>query len=374
MTPGRLPICGTALGAALLAARVMHAKADNISGPGWAKTLEAARKEGSVVVAGPPGTLYRQAITSDWAKSFPDIKLDYSAGRGTQVVAKIVREREANLYNWDIFVASVNPTLASFVPINAFAPLRDALVDPTISDDKNWMASFEAGFLDLGKKFFYSPTLSRGYLGFVNRDCISPEQLNKAVDFKSPALKNKISWFDPFDPGAGSLSTAVLDIVYGDEWLKEMFQNHGVTFSRDYKQMTDWLVSCAKPVAIGMNTDALLQMQQNGIGKNIEELTGDGYTGQWRKGGPGGGASIGWFTKAPHPNAAKVYVNWYLSHDQQQRFADLTKINSRRVDVKPVEPDNLLQPGLNYFNPDEKHGLYIQALQARIKTWGIAER
>jgi iron(III) transport system substrate-binding protein len=368
-----LPARGTALGIALLAAAVLHAKADNISGPEWVKTLEAARKEGSVVVAGPPGALYRRAITSDWAKTFPDIKLDYSAGRGTQVVAKIVRERAANLYNWDIFIASVNPTLASFVPINALAPLRDALLDPTTSDDKNWMGGFEAGFLDLGKKFFYSPTFSRGYLGFVNRDCISREQLNKAADFKLPALKDKISWFDPFDPGAGSLSTAVLNIVHGDDWLKDMFQNHGVTFSRDYKQMTDWLVSCAKPVAIGMNTDAL-QMQQNGIGKNIEELVGADYTRQWRKGGPGGGSSIGWFTKAPHPNAAKVYLSWYLSHDQQQRFSELTKINSRRADVKPVEPGHLLEPGMNYFNPDEEHGLYIQAMQARIKTWGIAER
>src|SRR5581483_1722951 len=180
-----------------------------ISGPDWAKTLDAARKEGSVTVAGPPGSIYRNGITAGWAQDFPDIKLDYNAGRGTQVVAKIVRERAAGLYNWDIIVASINPTLASFLPINALSPLRDAILDPSTTEDKNWLNGFDAGFIDTAKKYFYSPTLSRGYLGFVNRDCVSKEQLNKAEDFKSAALKGKISWFDPFDAGAGAQATAL---------------------------------------------------------------------------------------------------------------------------------------------------------------------
>jgi iron(III) transport system substrate-binding protein len=379
MRQGRISIRAASLGSALLAvalsnASLSHAQGTGISGPDWAKTLDAARKEGSVTVAGPPGSLYRNGITSGWSQDFPDIKLDYNAGRGTQVVAKIVRERAASLYKWDIIVASINPTLASFLPINALAPLRDAILDPTTTDDKNWLNGFDAGYIDSEKKYFYSPTLSRGYLGFVNRDCVSKEQLSKAEDLKSPALKGKISWFDPFDPGTGAQSTALLQVVYGDDWLKDMLKNHGVTFSRDYKQMTDWLVSCAKPVSIGMNTDLLNQMQKVGIAQNVEELTGDGYTREWRKGGAGGGVSIGLFNNAPHPNAAKVYLNWYLSRLQQQRFAELTQINSRRTDVTPVEPEHLPEPGKKYFNSDEEHNLYVQALQAKIRTWDIAER
>ncbi len=75
----------------------------------WKKTVEAAHKEGVVLVSGPPGVFQRQAITTAWAKAYPNIRLDYTGGRGTQVVAKIVRERSAGLYEWDIIIASTNP-------------------------------------------------------------------------------------------------------------------------------------------------------------------------------------------------------------------------------------------------------------------------
>jgi hypothetical protein len=275
-----------ALAAALgVGTLIASAHADDASSAAWNKLLEAARKEGVVAVSGHPGDLERKAVTEGWAKTFPDIKLEYTAARGTQLMPRIMREREANIYNWDVVLASTDPTVFTLVPINALAPLRDALVLPELQDDKNWSDGFEAGFMDDGKKFFYSPVFARGYMGFINRDCLSRDQLGKAEDLKSAALKNKISWFDPFIAGTGALSTAIFNLVYGEDWLKDMLQNHGVIFSRDYKQMTDWMMSCARPVSMGLNTDILDQLQSNGVGKNVEELIGERYTGGWRKGG-----------------------------------------------------------------------------------------
>jgi iron(III) transport system substrate-binding protein len=349
------------------------AHADDTSSPEWKNLIEAARKEGVVVVSGHPGDLERKSVTVGWAKAFPDIRLEYTPARGTQLMPRVVREREAKIYNWDVVLASTDPTVFTLVPINALAPLRDALL-PELQDDKTWVGGFEAGFMDEGKKYFYSPVYARGFMGFINRDCLSRDQLNKADDLKSPALKNKTSWFDPFVAGTGALSTAIFHIVYGDNWLKDMLQNHGVVFSRDYKQMTDWMMSCAKPVAIGLNADVLEQLQSHGVGKNVEEMIGESYTGNWRKGGPGGGASIGWYNNAPHPNAAKLFVNWYLSHDEQEFFAKTSRVTSRRADVKPADARHLPEPGLNYFSTSEKNVRYTWEVQEKIKSWGIAER
>jgi iron(III) transport system substrate-binding protein len=341
----------------------------------WKKTLDAARKEGVVLVSGPPGAFQRQAITSAWAKAFPDITLEYTGGRGTQVVAKIVRERSAGLYNWDILIASTSPTVFSLVPIDAFAPLRDALIMPDIQDDKTWIDSFEAGFMDRQKKYFYNAMGTGGQpFGFANRDCLPKSTFGTTADMAKPELKSKVVWYDPTEPGTGSRGTWVLSLAMGEDWLKTMFQNQGVTFSRDYKQMTDWLVNCTKPIAIGMPNDVLETMQKHGIGKNVEELSGSAYLGEITPGGAGGNESIGWFNNAPHPNAAKVFVNWYLSQEFQQFYATSVLDNSRRVDTKPgdPDPDHEMKPGVAYINwSNEEATMKINALQEKIKSWGV---
>jgi iron(III) transport system substrate-binding protein len=341
----------------------------------WDKTVAAARKEGVAVVSGPPGVFQRQAITTAWAKAFPDIKLEYTGGRGTQIVAKVVRERSAGLYNWDVIMASTSPTVFSLVPIDALAPLRDALIMPDIADDKTWIDGFDSGFMDRQKKYFYNAMGTGGQaLGYANRDCLPQSTFGTMTDLSKPELKSKVVWYDPTEPGTGSRGTWILTLAYSQDWLKSIFQNQGVTFSRDYKQMTDWLVNCSKPVAIGMPNDVLEQMQKNGIGKNIEELSGTAYSSEVYPGGAGGNESIGWYNNAPHPNAAKVFVNWYLSQEFQQFYATSVQDNSRRVDTKPgdPEPNHTMKPGVKYTNwSNEEATVQINALQENVKTWGV---
>jgi iron(III) transport system substrate-binding protein len=342
----------------------------------WDSVLAAARKEGVVIVSGPPGAFQREAITTGWAKAYPDIKLQYSGGRGSSVTSKIVRERNAGLYNWDIILASTNSVVSSLVPIKALAPIRDALLKPELSDDKSWIGGFGIGFMDKEKKFLYSPMgLGAQPVGFVNRDCLSKDVFGKTADMKKPELKGKIVWYDPSRSGIGSRNAWILSLYQGEDWLKDLFRNHAVTFSRDYRQMTDWLVSCAKPVAFGMPDDVVEQMKEAGIGMKIEEMIGASYYGDLNPGGPGGNESIGWFNNAPHPNAAKVFVNWYLSRDFQEYYAGIVRDNSRRVGAKPGDPQHIMQPDIKYLIwSNEEATNNVTALQKRIATWGLSQR
>lgn len=364
-----------AVAAVLFSVAATQALAQQAWQTNWATVLDAARKEGVVVVSGPPGVNQREAIVGGWNKAFPDIKIEYTAARGTEIVDKVVRERSANLYNWDIILASTNPTVFSLVPINALAPLRDALILPGIADDKTWIDGFDAGFMDKDKKYLYSPM---GYvgeaLGFVNRDCVPQATLSKVADLMRPELKGKIGWLDPSRPGSSSRWTWIISLVQGEDWLKNLFDNQNVTFSRDIRQLTDWLVNCNKPVSIGITNDTLQQMQKEGLGQKVEELVGPAYSGNINPGGAGGNESIGWYNQAPHPNAAKIFVNWYLSHDFQQSYANIYQDNSRRVDTTPGNPDpaRVMIPGVKYFNwSDQAATLKIEALQADIAKWGV---
>src|SRR2546422_10947649 len=44
----------------------------------WEKVLTEAKKEGTVVVLGPPGDLIRGAMTDGFKKAFPNINIEYS--------------------------------------------------------------------------------------------------------------------------------------------------------------------------------------------------------------------------------------------------------------------------------------------------------
>jgi iron(III) transport system substrate-binding protein len=341
----------------------------------WTKVLTGARKEGAVVVSGPPGEIARGLIMSAWAKAFPDIALQYTAARGTQILSKVARERASGLYNWDVVLASTDPTVFTLIPIDALAPLRDAFIDPALASDDIWMLGFQAGFMDDAGKFLYSPTGKVGStLGYVNRDCVSKETLSKVEDLKKPELTGKIAWYDPLQPGTGSRSTWVLTTRMGDAWLEDLFKGHDITFARDYRQITDWLVDCTKPVAIGITNDVLSEMQKHGIGVQVEGLTGQAYFHGLPQGWGGGNEDIGWYNDAPHPNAARIFVNWYLSRDFQQQYADANVTNSRRRDTKPGDPDtnDLLLPGVIYRCwANEESIRQLRALQQRIKSWGV---
>jgi iron(III) transport system substrate-binding protein len=367
-----------ALAALLAGFAASPAAGDAASDALWQQTIAAARKEGSVVVSGPPGSLQRSAIVKGWAKAHPDIRLDYSGGRGSAVISKIVRERTAGLYHWDIILASTNSVVANLLPIQALAPLREALIKPDIADDRTWIAGFEIGFMDRDKKFLYS-AMGRGAepLGYVNRACLSEEIFAKTADMKKPELKGKIAWYDPTRSGIGSRNAWVLVQYLGEDWLKDLFLDHDVTFSRDYRQMTDWLVGCVKPVSFGMPYDTIDQMRQAGIGDKVAEMVGKAYSGGVNPGGPGGNESIGWFNKAPHPNAAKIFVNWFLSQEFQEEHAALVSDNSRRIDTRPGNPNpqRIMQPGVTYqVWANEEATENVTRLQKKIATWGLEQR
>src|SRR5207253_547419 len=49
--------------------------------------------------------------------------------------------------------------------------------------------------------------------------------------------------------------------------------------------------------------------------------------------------------KAPHPNAAKLFMNWLLTEQGQSVFTQNVDANSRRIGVAPGLPDGVLKPG-----------------------------
>ena len=77
----------------------------------------------------------------------------------------------------------------------------------------------------------------RGVFGVTNNITVKPQ-------VTPTELRSKIAWLDPSRPGSSSRWTWIISLVQGEDWLKDLFEKQDVTFSRDIRQITDWLVTC----------------------------------------------------------------------------------------------------------------------------------
>ena len=329
---------------------ILMPTADAAAQSGWQKewetTLASAEKEAEVSIAGPPGDAFREAIVSSFGKAYPKIKVDLLGGSGGDKVARILRERQAGVYGWDLYISGPTSGLSAFKPLGALEPLKPALIFPEVKNDKEWIGGFDAGWADSEKKLFYvfGGTLAGDNI-YVNRDLIDAHEIRSAQELLDPKWKGKIVIQDPRVEGKGLTDFLVISLAYGEETARKLLREQKPVITHDRRQLVEWLVRGRYPVALGLNEYVLVSFQKKGVGKNIIAVD-DPKTGiYWASGSSG----IALFNRAPHPNAAKIYINWLLSRSGQLEWVK-TLTNSRRVDVPPAELASAMKPGRSYHN------------------------
>ena len=312
----------------------------------WEATLAAAEREGQIDIAGPPGDSFRKAIVDGFTKAYPKIKAELFGGSGGNKVARILRERQAGVFGWDLYISGPTSALAGFKPVGAFEPLKPALILPEVREDKNWIGSFDSGWADIEKKLFYvfGGTLAGDNI-YLNRDLVSADQIKSARDLLEPRWRGKIVIQDPRIEGKGLTDILVMSLAYGEDFVRRLLSEQKLTVTHDRRQLVEWMVRGQYPIAIGLNEYVLVLFQGKGAGQNIGAVVDPKTAVYWASGSSG----IGLFNRAPHPNAAKIYINWLLSRNGQIEWVK-TLTNSRRVDVPPSEPKSAMKPGRVYHN------------------------
>jgi ABC-type Fe3+ transport system substrate-binding protein len=98
---------------------------------------------------------------------------------------------------------------------------------------------------------------------------------------------------------------------------------------RDYTQEIDGIIREKYSILIGVSDIVAEERLKDGLPIAILDPR------QIKEGSdvsPGSGG-LGLFNRAPHPNAAKVYINWLLSKEGQTGFAKVNGYISSRLDV-----------------------------------------
>jgi iron(III) transport system substrate-binding protein len=307
----------------------------------WDRTVAAAKKEGKVAVITDVTAAIRDALTIPFQEKY-GITVDLFGALGREVPPRIASERKAGRYLWDVFVHGTTTGLESMIPMGAFDPLDPALIFPDIKEPKTWRGG-GLEFLDPNKTLMVMTPFQRGII-FYNPKLVNANEFKSYKDLLDPKWKGKLIMDDPrrAGPGQATFTFFYLHPELGVDFIRALGKQQ-ITILKDYAQEVDAIGQGRYPVLIGTADFVAVARAKQGIPIAIVDAR------QLKEGAdvsPANG-SLAIFNKAPHPNAAKVYINWLLSKEGQTVFARANGYVSARLDVPTdhAEPWRVPQAG-----------------------------
>jgi iron(III) transport system substrate-binding protein len=296
----------------------------------WRRTLDAAKKEGKVVVTAPaPGTVPRDAVLA-FQKSHPDIGLEVVPWSG-EADQKNYAEQKAGIHTLDVRLGGYTtlPGAARETrDMGAYRPIRELLILPEVKDEKVWRGGWDARFMDRDKKYVFAFQDELVYQAYVNREFVPASELKDMTQLTDPKWNGKISILDP-SVGFLVATAGHLMLANGEDYLRKLYAN-GLAVSSVPRQQVEWLIRGRYPIGIAIHPLILVGFQKGGLGKNVEPLGVDTPAGA--RVSPGYG-TVMVMAKAPHPNAAMVFLNWLLSIDGQTTWSKIVEKYMARLDV-----------------------------------------
>ena len=344
----RRVITAALAGGAAMAIRPRPARA--AAPPEWAGIVAAAKTEGKVVVNTFPGDGYKRALKA-FTQAYPDIKLEHTGLHSQDFAPRILQERQSGLFTWDLATIPTSTALQVLRPAGVWDPVRPAIILPEAREDAAWDGGFERGFAVVkDRALSYGFTANRGGGVTVNTDLVR-EEIKGLTDLLNPRWKGKLLLPDVRVMGDTFWPMTSARLHLGDDIIKRLFVDQEPVLSRDTRQVVEFMVRGRFPIALGVNPLLLSQFQRQGLGKNLKllhfpEMDTVNF-----------GTTLWLVNKAPHPNAARVFVNWLLTKDAQVAWAREVETNSRRLGVEPGNPDFLAPKDAKLFQVDAEENL-----------------
>lgn len=308
----------------------------------WEKVVAEAKKEGKVVVSGPPVSGFRQGITDGYRKAY-GISLEYLGLPSGEVSVRMEREAAAGRVSVDVNIGGARSSLIDEMPKGLLEPIADKLILPEVANPKMWQKG-KIKWVDNQQRYLLQTSDWVMTDLILNKDKADPNAVAVWADLLKPEWKGKIASYDPRRGGPGNAVARYLLHQFGEEFVVKLYKDQNVTFTQDLRQLVEWVARGTHPVALGA------------VQVMIELFRKEGFpvVRHFPKDVPGslvGGYSTITLVKgAPHPNAAIVFLNWFASKEGQEIYAREMLEPSRRTDVRQDNvPDYVIpKPGVDY--------------------------
>ena len=309
----------------------------------FAALVAAAKAEGSVVVDGPPLDTVRLALVQSFQDAY-GIPISYISSGSSASGARVRAERAAGKYLLDVFVSGSDTPTMTFLPAGWLDKVEPVLVAPDVVDKRKWKDGhlwYEDDAHTILRVFQYvTPELA------VNTKLVQPREVTTWKALLDPKWQGKFIVKDPGISGAGASLISYFYILFGPEFVKKLYIDQKPVVSRDARQSAQWLAQGSYAMLVGPDPAAIDQFRRLGY-PVAPAFPSDGPSVL-----SGGWGLISLVNKAPHPNAAKLFVNWLAGRTGQEVFANATLAVSLRNDVayKDVPSFAFPQKGAKYID------------------------
>ncbi|MGZ8497761.1 MAG: ABC transporter substrate-binding protein [Candidatus Binatia bacterium] len=317
----------------------------------WEQTVAAAKKEGKLNFY--VGRYGSEPLLNEFRKEFPEIKLVTVNGAGNSLGTRIITEIRAGHVVADLFSGGANTNYEVLYEGKALDSIKSLLVLPEVLDETKWLEGRHR-YTDPEQRHVFIYIANPSSSGFYyNTNMVNAKEIKSYWDLVNPKWKGKYVSQDPLGTGLGaSMQFYYYHPELGADYIRKLFGDMQPVYGRDRRQITDWLAQGRYAMCVGCRDTARAKSQ----GLPVDELDNV----DWKEGVQltSGGGSMSFIKGAPNPNAAKVFVNWFLSRRGQialQKHQDLygeDAPNSRRTDIPKdvLVPVNRMQAGKRYFD------------------------
>jgi ABC-type Fe3+ transport system substrate-binding protein len=303
----------------------------------WDKTLRAAEQEGQVTYSGCGSHEY----LGEFQKKYPKIKVESVAASCSEVISRIMAERRAEKYLTDVIRFGLT-SAHTFYRGKLLQAINASFILPEVKDPSKWWQK-KHHYSDPEGKYLFVPAASV-YVRFASyhTSLVNQAEFKSYWDLLNPKWKGKIVATDvKVGEGRNGARFIYHHPELGPQFLRRLFAEMDVTFSRDYRQAVDWLAQKRFALWLFSQSDDTLNAKDQGLSVQILDPN------NWKEsaGLDATGGAYGLMDKPPHPNAAKILINWLLSRDGQiavQRdhesagLTDSLRIDIPKTDVRPM--------------------------------------
>ena len=351
----------------------------------WEALKARAREEGKMALV--TGNSSSRGLVPVVRGAFGEqfgIEVTIAGGSGSQHMARISAERGAGRYEVDIMMHGRTTLGERLGPAGFLTPIQEQLFHPDAIDPSKWW----------GDRFWYrepegvEPKYSLAFAVKASKNPIEPgyntdlvteadiAEINSVWDFLDDKWKGQFIALSPLDSGAhGTIHGIYAHPEMGPEWLARFYSKEfDATFVGDVRTIVD---------SVALGGHAFSMFDRGGSGQ-LDELRKEGLpVDVWAKNLKEGGvvlttsslAWIGMMDRPPNPNAAKLFLNWFLTQEGQTAYHTLSALSpnpSLREDVPPgvTFPRERREPGVVY----EMSSLDTSLPDLRIEAVEFAQR
>ena len=335
----------------------------------WEKILRAGKQEGSLTIYTFPG---QELVFQEFQKSFPGIKVVEVTVRGSERVTRILSERRAGKYLADVLIGGVGSAQSGLLKSGLLDPIKPALILPEVLDSSKWWRGKHI-YGDDEDKYILAFAGTPLYHFHYNTTMVNPREFKSYWDLLNSKWKGKIVVAEPLTGG----TQEPLQFLYhnkelGPEFVKRFLTEMDPAVTRDTRQFVDWVAQGKYALSALQNADRIRLWDAKKQGLPVDAFETD----KFKEGGlvGSGGGNIALINRAPNPNAARVFLNWFLSREGQIAYQKLVQggRNSLRIDIPKddVPPHARIKPEAKYALADDTGSSDLESLRRFIaEVW-----